>query len=129
MSRAAAMRSDLATAMKLPVHMVGGGQVIRPFYDGKRQIKVGTTLTGDEIRALPAANRQALLGRFIAVWPQSSGGGVASRSPDDTGTERHVVALGFGRGYRVIEGREISEKPLSREEAFALAGKPDPSSH
>lgn len=115
------------------IDQIGGGRVIRSFTIGNERVHVGSYLTQEQIAKIPAANRSCLIGRFIDVWPKASdGAGFASSSPDQGADraerrDRHVVALGFGHGYSVIDGVWLNDKPImSRAEAYALAGKPDP---
>ena len=126
MARGQAIRAEPGVA-RIPLEQIGGGRVVRPFYVGGTQVKVGAELTAEFIRSINPSNRASLLGRFIAVWPKAPGVGVASRLPDAEGqqAERHVVALGFGR-YNVIEGVILNESPMNRASAYELAGKPEP---
>jgi hypothetical protein len=113
--------------LRLPADQIGGAHVVRAFNAGGERIRTGTVLTGDYIRNIPTANRNCLIDKhYIAVWPKS---GDAVSPPVSSGTgqrpERHVVTLGFGH-FAVIEGSVVNDKPLTREEAYALAGKPAP---
>jgi hypothetical protein len=111
-----------------PIDQIGGGRVVRQFRLGDSIIKVGSELSAEFIRQLPAANRQVLIGQFIAVWPKASEvAGLASTAADANAErpQRHVVALGFGR-YKVIEGVELTPEAVTRSEAYAIAGKPEP---
>lgn len=112
---------------RLPIEQVGGGSVIRSFRMNGEIVRVGTRFTGDEIRSWQAANRRELLDRFLCVWPKAPDGGIASTEQVAAAerAERHVVSLGF-RTYAVIEGVRLNAAPLSREDAYKLAGKPDP---
>lgn len=112
---------------RLPVDQVGGGSVVRSFRMNGELVRVGTRFTGDEIRSWHAANRRELLDRYLCVWPKAPESGIAPTGEDASAerAERHVVSLGF-RLYAVIEGVRLNPKPLSREDAYKLAGKPDP---
>lgn len=112
---------------RVGMNEIGGGRVIVAFQAGETRIKPGTLLTPEFIRALPANNRNLLIDRhYIEVWPKVDGpvSPPAPNSASGPGAERHVVSLGFGN-YGVIEGRALHDRPLSREAAYALAGKPD----
>lgn len=129
MSNLKALRSEPMNMARLSLGDVGGGKVVRSFRRGSEYVKVGTLMSADEIASLTPANRMALVGRFIAVWPKPSVGADSPLPVAGVGVglaERHVVALGFGR-YTVIEGSVITPKAVSREEAYSLAGKPLPS--
>lgn len=122
----------------LPLEQIAGGRVTRPFnspaiaqakgLSGDR-IPMTTELSLDELKLIPAANRNALIeNNFIMVWP--SGGtpivanGVSSIPPvtgnvPPEGTKRHIVSRGFGK-FDVIEGVVLS-KDVSKDQATALA--------
>ena len=109
--------------MRIDVNEIGGGKVLRTFRAGEVQLMRGMTLTQEFIKAMPTSNRQVLIeNNYIQVWPKA-----AAVSPPAAGpvraAERHVVALGFGR-YNVIAGEILNDKPLNREQAHELAGKP-----
>jgi len=98
---------------------IGGAVVRRVFSSGGKQLTPGTRLTGDEVRKIPKANRNALVGKhFMELFPA---GDVSA----PTGGERFVVSMGFGK-FVVIEGRKMTAEPLDREQAYALAGQPVP---
>ncbi len=116
--------------MRIRPEMIGGGRVIRPFNIAGERQHAGKAFSGEEVRAMPHANRQALIDNgFLAVWPMASrptasAAGPAGASPTAAANSpmaRHVSSRGFGR-YDVIEGVKINSEPLSREEANALAG-------
>lgn len=115
---------------RMPLDMIGGGRVVRRFSNGDKWVEPGTILDGDFIRSLPQANRNVLLQNNIAVWPKAQTGGFASATESASADgaergERHVVSLGFNR-FNVIEGVRLNDEPLSRSDAYALAGKPEP---
>lgn len=94
---------------------IGGGRVERTFSYGGRRLVRGDMLTREQIVAMPAANRNALIEtKHLLVWPPGIGGG-----------EKFVQALGFGR-YNVIQGRKLNDAPIDRETAHRLAGLPPP---
>ena len=98
--------------MNLNIDQVGGGVVRRSFSSGGKRIASGARLSAEEIKAMPVANRQALIDkRFIEVFPKD----IAAAG------ERHVVSAGFGK-YNVIEGKKLTEFPVSKQEADAIAG-------
>ena len=91
---------------------IGGARVRRIFTMNGRSMRAGETLTGEQVRALPTGNRQALVeAQYIELWP-------AHRHAE--GAERHVVSRGGGR-YDVYEGVKLNEHGLSKEEAEELA--------
>jgi hypothetical protein len=115
---------------------IGGGRVIRAFRKDGKMIPVGTNLSREDILDINPSNRTSLVGRFIDVWPQpdtagfnasSATGKSAGQAGRSAGLEKHVVSLGFNK-FLVIEGKKLTEKPVSREEAYALAGKRVPPS-
>lgn len=94
---------------------IGGARVRRRFSRGKEALLAGRILSADEVRAIPVANRRALIeAGFIEVYPQG---------PVTTVGERHLVHLGRGQ-YDVIQGVRLNDKPLSKDEAEDLATKP-----
>lgn len=114
---------------RIPLDQIGGGKVVRPFRMGGEIVAANTVFSADQIRNMPAANRQVLLDRFIRVWPlpavkMGRQQRFASSARPDSGAERHVVSLGF-RKYAVIEGVKLGEY-TTRAEAYQAAGKPDP---
>ncbi len=94
---------------------IGGGVVRRAFRMGERYLLAGTKLTADEVMSINRPNRAAMIDNgMLAVWPPSG----------DARGKRYAIHTGGG-GYDVIEGRKLNDKPLTREEAKALAeGKP-----
>lgn len=110
-----------------PMHIdqIGGAQVYRAFRMGERYMRRGDAVTLDELRAMPAANRNVLIEKeFLRVWPkhastESLGGAMVGRAE----VERIICPRGFGR-YDVVEGKKLNDTPLSKEAAHALAGVP-----
>jgi hypothetical protein len=108
---------------------IGFGRVERKITVGDEELLRGRELTYEQLAAMPAANRNALIeNRFISVFPK----GVAVRRPDGqvparveivegASGEMHVIAKGFGR-WDVIQG-SIVASGLSKEAAEQLAGK------
>ena len=94
---------------------IGGARVRRVFSISGRHAKSGDELSADEVRAIPVANRRALVDAgYIEVWPMP-------RRADVSEMERHVVSRGAGK-YDVIAGVKLNDELLSRDEAAALAG-------
>lgn len=92
---------------------IGGGTVRRRFTSGGVALMKGHQLTGDQLRAMPANNAQALIGAgFIEVWPKSA----ANRE----GMKRFVISRGPGK-YDVVEGYVLNSEHLSKDDAVALA--------
>jgi hypothetical protein len=91
----------------------GGGFVRVSFTVNEERLKVGTPLSADAIRSFGNYPRLIETGH-IAVYPPS---------PSGVGGERHVLHKGRGE-FDVIEGRKLNDAPLSKDEAYALAGHP-----
>jgi hypothetical protein len=93
--------------MEIADRDIGGARVRRRFTLGAGAVLAGASLTGDQVRALPIANRRAFVDSgFLEIWP--------------VGGERHVVPRGGGK-FDVIEGRKLNDAPLSLEDAKELA--------
>jgi hypothetical protein len=88
---------------------IGGGFVRLGFTEGSRYRRVGEPLTSAEIKSFHNYRRMIAIGK-IAVYPPSAA----------HLHERHVVSAGFGR-FDVFEGKKLSDKALSKEEAEELA--------
>lgn len=116
-----------------PIHPsnIGGGRVVRTFTNGlisDKALLAGTTLTREQILKMPSANRNALIEKgYMMVWPPSSDtlpAAVAPRADATAGAtphQRFVRPRGFGK-YDVIEGVQLNDRPLSKDEAYPLAG-------
>lgn len=99
-------------------HDIGGARVRRVFTRGSRHLRGGDMLSGDEVRAIPVANRRALIDAgYIEVWPKS---GEAAGSAG----ERHIVHRGKGQ-FDVIAGVKLNAEPMSKEDAEELATRPN----
>jgi hypothetical protein len=97
---------------------IGGGIVRRTFSSGGKRLYAGMKLTGEQVRLFNPANRMALIEkRFIDVYPVGTDSALTG--------ERFVISAGFG-AFNVIEGRKLNDEPLNREQAYALAGIPEP---
>lgn len=109
--------------MAIPIHVnqLGGGVVNRTFNFGGKALLRGHVLTAEEVRSIRPLNRSSLIDRgYLSVWPK----GQHANPPE--GSVRFVMPIGFGRGYHVVEGRRLNDEPLSKEEAYKLAGLPPP---
>jgi len=96
---------------------IGGARVRRVFTARGQVIKAGKHLSADEVLAMPLANRRALIDAgHLEVYPKSS---PAAKSEPET---RHIIKVGDGQ-YDVIAGNKVNPKPVSRDEAYRLAGK------
>jgi len=87
-----------------------GGAVVRRSFNGKR---ANTVLSADEVRGIGKPNIRALIsGGYLSLFPAPRGGKRFMRKNDE----------GM---YDVIEGHQINDAPMSRDEAKALmrAGK------
>lgn len=108
-------------AIPINVNQIGGGVVTRTFNMGGKTMLRGIELTAEEVRAMRPMNRSSLIDRgHLYVWPK----GQHAKPPE--GSVRFVMPMGFGRGYHVVEGRRLNAEPLSKEEAYKLAGLPPP---
>lgn len=87
---------------------IGGGKVRQGFRMGAEFVRPGTILTREQILAIPYQNRVALITRFIEVWPKEA-------SPPEN-LRRFMVHMGAGK-FNVIEGVQLNDEPLSKEEA------------
>lgn len=92
---------------------IGGATVRRLFNRIDNPVRVGQTLSREEVLAFPAANRQSLIdGGYLYIHPPVPAAAVKG--------EIHIYSRGFGK-FDVIEGRKINAEPLeSKEEAEAL---------
>lgn len=107
--------------MHISDERIGGARVTRRFTLGGEAMMAGHIFTGDQVRAIPAANRRALIdSSYLEVWPLAAGAGDAE-SDSGKPPERHAVHTGGGR-YFVFEGRPLNEEPLTREQAEVVAG-------
>lgn len=93
----------------------GGAYVRRAFEFNGEKLKCGDKLTREQLESIPESNLQALVNtKFLQLWPAS---------PDSLFiAEKFVVAAGRGK-YKVIEGRLLTKRPVSKEHALKLAGK------
>lgn len=102
--------------------MLGGAFVRRAFNKGDVRKHPGETMTTEELLSIPKTNRRALIEQgFLETWPAVPDS--AARAPVSTepvkGGVRHIVSR--GNKFDVIEGEKLNDKPLSREDAAALA--------
>lgn len=97
---------------------IGGGRVRQAFRLGDKYMAAGTRMTREEILSIPFQNRDALIGRFIEVWPEDGPAKApfAAKGP----AKRIMVHIGAGR-FNVFEGWQINTEPLNKEEAQELA--------
>src|ERR1019366_9887066 len=80
---------------------IGGGKVERGFTSRGRVLKTGDILTAAELRAMPAANRQALIDkRYVSIFP------VLTKADH---AERLITKSADGKTYDVIEGSKVGE--------------------
>lgn len=93
----------------------GGAYVRRAFEFRGKKLKNGDKLTREELESIPEANLQALVNtKVLQLWPAS---------PDSLFiAEKFVVSAGRGK-YKVIEGRLLTQRPVSKAHALKLAGK------
>ena len=97
----------------LPWNEIGGGIVAIPFVlsDGTR-LAGGTHLSAADIEAMGNA-RTLIRNEYIKVYPPHGATAHVSEV-------RHVVHCGGGN-FDVIAGRKLNDKPLTKDEAHALA--------
>ena len=98
----------MATAnLLLGEDRIGGGFVRIGFDINGKRMTPGTSLSKETI--LGWRNHRALiLNGHIAVYP-----------PKDAGDERFALHIGGGR-YEVVQGRKLTDAPLTKEQAEAL---------
>jgi hypothetical protein len=95
------------------IDQAGGAYVRRAFTFGDRELTTKDRLTADEVRSIPIANLNALINTGkIELWPAAPEGTFIA--------ERFAVHLGFGK-WIVVEGRNLTSEPVTKEEAEALA--------
>lgn len=101
------------------IEQAGGAYVRRRFPMGARERVAGEILTAAELATIRPANLTALINTGkLETFPAPPAGA----SNDEPG-QRFAVHLGFGK-YDVIEGRKITDEPVTKEEAEALVGAP-----
>lgn len=99
----------------------GGAYVRRRFTFGGEELRAGATLSADQLRSIPIANRRALISTGkIEIWPQAPADG----SSLPAGSETFLVHLGGGK-YHVVKGVRLTEQTVSREEAEEIATRPE----
>lgn len=102
-------------------HEIGGAIVRRPFTRHGVYLRGGDRLTADEVRAIPIANRSALIdSHFLELFPTPEFALTSLPMPAD----RFMVHRGAGM-YDVIEGRRLNDEPLAKEAAEALVDERD----
>lgn len=103
---------------------IGGARVRMGFNtflpDGtNRRFKAGEHLTADAVRAMRLANRRALTSAgFIEVYPARTE--VKHTYAEQKAGDRYIVQVSKNQ-FNVIEGYKLNDKPLSRDDADALA--------
>ena len=100
--------------MQIADQDIGGARVRRVFTARGEVQRPGRHLSADEVLAIPLANRRALTeAGFLEVYPKSSP--AAKREPE----KRFKMKVGDGQ-YKVIEGRDLTPKPVGNAEADRL---------
>jgi len=113
-------------ALEIAERDLGGARVRMTFQtflkDGTvRRFKADEHLTPEEIKAMPRANRTALVsGGYIEPYPVRVQ--TVQREAAAAPSDRFIVQVAKGQ-FNVIEGRRLNEQPLDREAAEKLAGK------
>lgn len=98
------------------IEQAGGAYVRRRFTMGASDMLPGSVISGPVLATIPPANLTALINTGkLETFPAAPAG-------DEPGV-RFAVHLGFGK-YDVIEGRKITDEPITKEEAEALVGAP-----
>lgn len=88
---------------------------MRAFSSYGTRIVAGTDLSRDDLLAMPPANYNSLQGSgHFVPWP------MPPAAPEQPPGERFLVARGGGR-FDVIEGRKLTDEPLSKADAESLA--------
>ena len=92
----------------------GGAYVRRRFGD----FTAGDRLTAEQVASIPRANINALINTgMIELWPAGPGQAIS-------GAQRFMINVGKGE-YIVVQGVQITDKPMSRAEAEALIKGPN----
>lgn len=89
----------------------GGAYVRRRFTFGSRDMLAGDRLTAGEVASIPIANLQSLINlNLIELYP----------APPTTGGDCFLMpADDAGKRFHVIQGRQVTDEPLSRSAAQA----------
>lgn len=96
---------------QLNPEQIGGAYVRRLFRLGGQVRYAGHRLDADTVRAIPAANRRALIEQgVIDVFPV-----------DQTAAKPERIIVPNGKRFDVVSGVRLNDVPLTREEAEALA--------
>jgi len=94
-------------ALGIPEPDIGGARVNMTFNHSGKIFRRGEHMSAAEVRSIAPKNRDAAESAgFIRVYAR--------------GGERFIVAVAKDK-FNVIEGRRLNDKPLTREEADALA--------
>jgi len=102
---------------------IEGGVARRPFTSGDRVLRLGDTLSAEELKAMPVNNRNALIDKgFIDVTRARAPSAVPQ--VDEREYERVVIQRGAGQ-YDVLKGYVLNETSLSKKDAEALASASD----
>lgn len=95
--------------MIINVNNYGGATVRRRIDRPTGALVAGDILSREDLMAMPVSNLRALIDNHtIEPWPWRPPG------------ELHVVHIGRGL-YDVFEGEKLTQEPLSKEDAEALA--------
>lgn len=102
-------------------HQIGGSFVKRRFNFGDKIMTAGQRLSREELLTIPKPNRDALSrGGFLEHFPLADGTGSAA----DVAAPGEIFIAVLGKGeYAVVRGTRLNPKPMTREEADALAKK------
>ena len=107
---------------QMPANQIGGAIVRRQVRTSNGDWQPGMRISAADVLAMPQVNRNALVDKkYIELFPKGGDQAVAAEG------ERFVISVGFGK-YMVIEGKKLTDEPIDREQAYALAGKPEPAS-
>jgi hypothetical protein len=112
----------------LHIDLIEGALVTFPFYSNGKYVKNGEWLDHDTLAKMPISNRNSLQDKGYPHPVPKAAVAAISQVRDalpDSQSERHVINRGFGR-FDVIEGRVLTDKPVGKEAAYALAGQPLP---
>lgn len=94
---------------------IGGAIVTSAFRRGTEYVLRGTRLSREDVLAIRKPNRNSMIENgVISIYP------LAGESPGRAPVERHVISRGFGK-FDVIEGRQLNDAPMSKEDAEELA--------
>lgn len=102
-----------------------GGAICRRLIERGGEVwkRPGDPLTEEEVLSIPRANLVALRDSgYLQIYPKAAR--AIAPEIEKIATTRFAIHRGCGK-YDVIEGIQLNEKQLTKDEAFALVGQKD----